>query len=108
MRSPYETKPPKDQPRHRTGHVFGHDDLTWRGHVLRAGRVKLAEIKPDPVWPGMWRVVTPSGVSDLANLSRARDAALALALAILNKKRAEETPLGGPPVRSIALRGVSP
>ena len=84
-------------------HLFGGQELTWRGNVLRVGRVKLAEIKPDDLWPGMWRVVSPFGVSDLTNLSRARDAALALSLAILNKKQAEETALEAPPVRLIAL-----
>jgi hypothetical protein len=63
----------------RTGHVFGRHDLIWRGNVLRAGGVTLAEIKPDPVWPGMWRVVLPATpaepdgrITGMVNLSRAR------------------------------------
>jgi hypothetical protein len=75
--------------------VFGREDLIWSGNVLRAGRVKLVKIRPDDLWPGMWRVTTPSGISDLTNLSRARDAALALGLTIFNKEHAEETTLGG-------------
>jgi hypothetical protein len=68
-----------------------------------AGGKTLAEIQPDPKWPAMWRVVMPATtaapdarITDLVNLSRARDAALTLALTILNRKHAEETPLGGP------------
>ena len=36
-------------------------------------------------WPGMWRVRLPGGhLSDIANLTRAKDAAQLLALATLN------------------------
>ena len=60
MRNPYAPTRPEDQPCYRTGHVFSGQDLIWRGNVLRAGRVKLAEIKPDDLWSGMWPVITPS------------------------------------------------
>ena len=83
----------------RPGRVWSRKDLNWQGNVLRAGRVELAEIEPDDLWPGLWRVITPSGVSDLVNLSRARDAAVALSLAALNKSHNQETALEAPPVR---------
>lgn len=49
----------------------------WRlFHERRiAGRV-VSESK----YPGMWRVITPTGPSDMVNLSRARDAARELAI----------------------------
>ena len=70
-----------------TGHIFGRDELNWHGNVLQLGRRKLAQIEPDAVWPSMWRVRTPDGrLTDMVNISRARDAARALALAALNQR----------------------
>jgi hypothetical protein len=40
----------------------------------------LASVKPDQDYPGLWRVHLPGGhVSDMVNLTRAKDAALSLA-----------------------------
>ena len=40
----------------------------------------LAEVVPDTHWPNMWRIAWPDGrLSDMANLSRAKDAAQAIA-----------------------------
>ena len=40
----------------------------------------LARIVPDNCWPSMWRIVWPDGqMSDMLNLSRAKDAAAAIA-----------------------------
>jgi hypothetical protein len=40
----------------------------------------IAEVIPDNRWPGMWRIRTPDGqLSDMTNLSRARDAAFVMA-----------------------------
>jgi hypothetical protein len=37
-------------------------------------------VEPDTQWPHMWRIRTPDGrVSDMVNLTRAKDAALAWA-----------------------------
>ena len=81
-----------------TGHIFGRDELDWHGNVLQLGQRKLAQIEPDAVWPSMWRVRTPDGrLTDMVNISRARDAAPALALAALSQ-RGEETPAGAPPI----------
>jgi hypothetical protein len=73
--------------------------LVWEGPRLRLqskrGRV-LATILPDSTWPNMWRVQMPDGhVSDMANLTRARDAAYVLALDSLNQSasHAEAPPM---------------
>jgi hypothetical protein len=50
-------------------------------HGLYYGSSKnpVAEIVPDSHWSGMWRIAWPDGrVSDMVNLSRARDAAQAI------------------------------
>jgi hypothetical protein len=51
-------------------------------HCLHYGSAKhpLAEVVPDANWPGMWRVRSPDGgLSDMANLTRAKDAAFLVA-----------------------------
>jgi hypothetical protein len=68
-------------------HHYGAADLRWDGNQLRlpSGRV-LATIEPDTDWPGLWRVHLPgAGLSDLVNRTRAKDAAVSLALASLNR-----------------------
>ena len=35
---------------------------------------RLPALVPDPIYPGMWRVQWPDGLSDMVNLSRAKDA----------------------------------
>ena len=51
----------------------------YRLHYASA-KHPLAEIVPDANWPGMWRVRWPDGsLSDMANLSRAKDAAFVIA-----------------------------
>jgi hypothetical protein len=52
---------------------------TW---ALFYGRKRkaLAHVRADATWPGMWRIHWPGGeVSDMVNLSRAKDAAVVLA-----------------------------
>jgi hypothetical protein len=69
--------------------VYGRQDLVWDGNRLRlhSGRV-LVSIEPDEIWPGMWRIRMPDGrVTDMVNLTRAKDAAAVLALAVLNQKQ---------------------
>ena len=57
-------------------------DATWKGHRLFLGRKLLATIVPDKDWPGLWRVNLPDGdVTDMVNLTRAKDAAVCLACA---------------------------
>ena len=62
-------------------------DLKWDGDHLRliSGRL-LATIERDQMWQSMWRVRLPDGhVTDMVNLTRAKDAATTLALASLNR-----------------------
>ena len=66
-------------------------NLMWDRYELRLfssrGRV-LPSIEPDKTWPGMWRVRLPDGyLSEMVNLSRAKDAAASLALGVLNQHR---------------------
>jgi hypothetical protein len=75
----------------------GFKEFEWRGDKLMLGtRNTGAKILPDSQWPGMWRVEYPRGViSDMANLSRARDAAVHLVMLHVNKdsrKRHAEPP----------------
>ena len=44
----------------------------WR---LFRGRRQVGRVVPDSKYPDMWRVKLPGGLSDMVNLSRARDAA---------------------------------
>jgi hypothetical protein len=44
----------------------------------------MATVEEDANWPGMWRVRFGGKLSDMANLSRAKDAAIFLALSKLN------------------------
>jgi hypothetical protein len=51
-------------------------------HFLHYGRLRkpLASVKPDDRYPTMWRIHWPDGsVSDMVNLARAKDAAMAIA-----------------------------
>jgi hypothetical protein len=71
--------------------MYGQQNLRWDGRQLRTlsnrGRV-LATIEPDLTWPRMWRVRLPDGcLTDMVNLSRAKDAAASLALGVLNQHR---------------------
>ena len=58
--------------------------MTMKGipmeHKLYAGAKDTGvSVVPDGVWPGMWRIRRGSRLSDMANLSRARNAAVELA-----------------------------
>ena len=67
-------------------------NLTWRGDTLYFGRKRMAGVVPDGTWPGMWRVKYRDGsVSDMVNLSRAKDAAMTVVAQSLDIR---ETPLG--------------
>jgi hypothetical protein len=58
----------------------------WTLHQGRAGPALVAA-RPDDRWAGMYRIVLPDGRrSDLLNLARARDSALAFAAALLEEE----------------------
>jgi hypothetical protein len=67
-------------------HTYKRTDLVWQGLRLRL-RVSdrtLAVLTPDADHPNLYRICMLDLVSDLANLTRAREAAVALALETLN------------------------
>jgi len=68
-------------------HCFGRNELVWDGLQLRLRTVRgpvMATMEPDANWPGMWRVRFGGVLSDMANLSRAKDAAISIVLRRLN------------------------
>jgi hypothetical protein len=59
----------------------------------------MLRVVPDATWPGMWRVEISDGrLSDMANWTRIRDAAMSIALAELNLE-VKETARVAPPMR---------
>jgi hypothetical protein len=74
------------------------DLFRWHGLQLRlkSGRL-LATVEPDAKWPKMYRVRLPDGqLSDMINLSRAKDAAMSLAMDVLNGKAAQTAARASP------------
>lgn len=69
--------------------VWANRDLIWNGLELRPrGRRKpIVQIAPDVKYPQMWRVVLSDGTqTDMVNLTRAKDAAKAAMLRLLNNQ----------------------
>jgi hypothetical protein len=94
--------------------IVGRDRLNWRhadGRLFlfyRDNRNPLVTIEPDSKYPGMYRIRFPDGgLSDMVNLTRAKDAALAFALRSLNSV-SQETPSDGPHVREKPVSAVEP
>jgi hypothetical protein len=93
--------------------IVGRDRLSWRranGRLfLFCGNNDdhLAIVEPDSKYPGvMWRIRFPDGrLSDMANLTRAKDAAVTCALRSLNS-RMQETPSEAAYVRNKRRRVV--
>ena len=80
-----------------TGHIYARKDFSWTGHpdawVLHAigHRQSIVHVVPDNVHQGMWRVRYPNGqLSDMANLSWAKDAAIAIAMRLLDPRKRRE------------------
>jgi hypothetical protein len=58
----------------------------WELHFQGSALVRVV---PDPVYAGMWRVRRSDGtLTDMANLTWARDAAVSIALGTLNRQEA--------------------
>ena len=71
----------------RNRREYRQKDLKWDGLQLRlnSGRL-LATVEPDSKWLKMYRVRLPNGhLTDMVNLTWAKDAAVCLALAHLNR-----------------------
>jgi hypothetical protein len=82
------------------GHIYSHVDLKWDDLRLRlkSGRL-LAAVEPDAKWPAMYRARLPNGhLTDMVNLTRAKDAAIALACTELNKSSRDISRVGASPV----------
>ena len=67
--------------------MIARNQLAWRtienGFALHRWQTKtpLLHVVPDTVYPGMWRIRSPDGrLTDMANLTRAKDAAVSIAL----------------------------
>ena len=88
----------------RNEQMIESTELLWRGRgdafTLHLGHSKkpILSVEPDATYPGMWRINHRDRVSDMVNLTRARDAAITWALVDLNN-RYRERPSGAPPVR---------
>jgi hypothetical protein len=68
--------------------IYAKHELQWRGNKLCLGKRVIVNIEQDEKYPTMWRIRWPSGrLSDMMNLTRARDAARSVALSILNGSR---------------------
>jgi len=62
---------------------YSAKELVWDGLDLRLGRKRsrvLATLEPDSKYPAMWRVRSDYGLSDMANRSWAKEAAVSIAL----------------------------
>jgi hypothetical protein len=76
--------------------MHSFENMRWDRNCLRlnSGR-RLATIEPDGDWPGLWRVHMPDGrITDMVNRTRAKDAAIALASAVLNNGRQRRGDVG--------------
>lgn len=89
------TLPPDKKP------ITGRDQLTWRKDGARlllfhgTSENPLAILEPDAKYPILYRIHYPDGhLSDMVNLTRAKDAACCFALRSLNS-RLQETRLEG-------------
>jgi hypothetical protein len=86
--------------------IYANHDLVWRGNNLCLDRRVLVTIVPDARYPGMWRVRVSGKLSDMVNISRARDAARSLAMLRLNEGM-QETPSEASPMRFSRARASS-
>jgi hypothetical protein len=83
-------------------------ELNWRKGAygftlhLRQAKSPLLHVVPDDTYSGMWRIRLSDGrLTDMVNLTRAKDAGLSVALASLNtQKDYRESPPVAPPMRS--------
>ena len=84
--------------------VHNRTALVWRGDDLHLSRGRrMLRVVPDATWPGMWRIETSDGrLSDIANQTRIRDAAMSIALGELNLE-VKETARVAPPTRQNPL-----
>jgi len=90
--------------RSNSGRIYGRHELKWDSLKLRlkSGRL-LATVEPDAKLPKMYRVRLPgAGLTDMVNLTWAKDAAISLVLGDLNKQGQQETAGEASPMRYFA------
>jgi hypothetical protein len=85
-----------------TGHIHSRKDFSWHEHAdgwaLHAigHRSAIVRVVIDKVWPGMWRVRHPDGrLSDMANLTWAKDGAIAVAMRWLDPRKVSRKKTAG-------------
>jgi hypothetical protein len=85
-----------------TGHIYGRKDFSWHeqwdGWALHAigHRSAIVHVVSDRGWPGMWRIRHPDGrLSDMANLSWAKDGAIAVAMRWLDPRKVSRRKTAG-------------
>jgi hypothetical protein len=90
-----------------TGHIYSRNDFTWREYqdawALHATgrRSAIVHIVPDATWRGMWCIRHREGrLSAMANLTWAKDGAIALAMRLLDPRRKAEQGTGGADARA--------
>jgi hypothetical protein len=83
----------------KSNNIVGRDRLHWRHaddhwHLYHASSpTPLLTVEPDATYAGMYRIRFPDGrLSDMVNLTRAKDAACVLALRSLNSAVQEPPP----------------
>ena len=65
--------------------IVSSTELRWKEHEIWFHDRKLAAVVQDKKYPTMWRVDRFDGtLSDMVNLTRAKDAARGFALSVLN------------------------
>ena len=72
---------------------YDYRSLSWKGNKLFVHGFKehLLENVPDTKYPKMWRVKYPDGrLTDMVNLTRAKDAAANILISKLNKESGDE------------------
>jgi hypothetical protein len=65
--------------------MYAYGDPTWTGNETHLGRRIVTAIEPDAEWPRMWRARIGSSPTDMANRTRAKDAAVCLLFLLLTQ-----------------------
>jgi hypothetical protein len=80
--------------------IVSSAQLRWKEHEIRFQDRKLAAVVQDKKYPAMWRIDRLDGtLSDMVNLSRAKDAARGFALSVLNSADVKKAPMVTPQTR---------
>ena len=87
--------------------IVSNAQLRWKEHEIWFQDRKLAAVVQDKKYPTMWRVDRLDGtLSDMVNLSRAKDAARGFALSVLNSADVKKADTVATARRVKRLRGL--